>query len=473
MRGIKKFFRRFVSKLFIRKSTGSNVSKNDVSGTSEDLIPATSEGLSNSSNGEQSSSLENKLEDDFNQTHGEPRTTTNIRPYSNAIDTIESIIRKLDSLKSTNAQIPTSRAYEEKHLEIGNYSSAAVVNSITEAHISSVRTIPERSFESIYKKRVKEQEERFKQERIRRRKAEKEKIRKKKELDEKKKLEKAAEEALIKKRLQEDQYYNVRFNNLKLQETGTVYAQKIENSRIDSFNQLRRFSRQQSDMVHDSLQRGVAVLSEYYQLEQYIFALSRMHQLKLIEAFDGFNSKGHLDNTRLSLIDWGCGQGLASTIFKDYINEHNIATTIENIILLDASELSVKRGVLHLNKMFEGSRPAKINIHAINLNEVNEIHLKESTPIFFHFFSNILDIEELNLHTIFEAISKHCKGENLFVTTSPTISAYRTQRLNRFQDYFEDTFGVERIAENSKPIKHPNGGKDYTRYELSFKAYIT
>ncbi len=74
--------------------------------------------------------------------------------------------------------------------------------------------------------------------------------------------------------------------------------------------------------LRSELERGKIVLNEENQMYAYVYIYGNMHKAKLDSAFaepfpNSFSSK-------IDVIDWGCGQGIASMIFLEkYGNENS------------------------------------------------------------------------------------------------------------------------------------------------------
>jgi hypothetical protein len=80
----------------------------------------------------------------------------------------------------------------------------------------------------------------------------------------------------------------------------------------------------------------------------YINKLGPMHKAKLDCCFDFFPFT-NITNA-VEIIDWGCGQALATVVLNDYLNEKNINhLNVDKIILIEPSELTLKRAALHTN----------------------------------------------------------------------------------------------------------------------------
>lgn len=87
--------------------------------------------------------------------------------------------------------------------------------------------------------------------------------------------------------------------------------QKIRNIACDSISDLDTYER---DSIYYSLNRGVNLLNTHEQLCQYLYSFGKMHEAKIHAALSHLQPEKYHGKT-LQVIDWGCGQGLASMCF--------------------------------------------------------------------------------------------------------------------------------------------------------------
>ena len=187
-----------------------------------------------------------------------------------------------------------------------------------------------------------------------------------------------------------------------------------------------------------------------------------MHKAKLYSSFNKVISQ--LNNETINIIDWGCGQALATSLLIDYIKEKSLNIDISNIILIEPSSLALSRGLLHISVLKEN----KIDIKAVN-KDIDSLTSSDlvihNQNITLHLFSNILDVEFFKLNKDFlDKISSSQKGLNYFICVSPNINDKRNARLDLFYRYFKDNFKTKLISNRDEPIGN------YQRYEKIFKC---
>jgi hypothetical protein len=221
-----------------------------------------------------------------------------------------------------------------------------------------------------------------------------------------------------------------------LLESGTEYCDLLAGV-VNSFKSVRQISVSkyqliQSDSIFNSLGRGVAILTDENQLYAYMNSYGNMHYEKLIEAFKTL-PKGIFEKDT-SIVDWGCGQAMASMAYFDFLNQIGIKQEIKNLTLIEPSEIALKRASLHVRNFSPTT-----TIHTINKDLdalVNNDFSKNKTHTHIHLFSNILDIDEFSLTALLQLVESIFAGVNYFICVSPYINDIRTSRLDAFVQYF-------------------------------------
>lgn len=253
-------------------------------------------------------------------------------------------------------------------------------------------------------------------------------------------------------------------------ETETKYSKEIENVQ-PNFNSIRqvsvdRYTSIASDSIFYSLGRGVTVLTEENQLFAYMNSYGKMHNQKLTTSFDFLPEI--IFNDSIDIIDWGCGQAMASMTLFEYLNAKNIKNKTNQIVLIEPSELALKRGSLHIKKFLPS---VIIDTKNKDLDSLTDDDFKNNkNNIHLHLFSNILDIDLFSLTALIERIDNNFKGINYFVCVSPYINDLKTERLDSFMKYFSGKENFEKLGSvNNKTGQWIN---NWTRVIRVFKATI-
>jgi hypothetical protein len=260
-------------------------------------------------------------------------------------------------------------------------------------------------------------------------------------------------------------------NTQNLIEQDTAYSVELDLV-PNTFNAIRQISvkkhRQINDSnVHYSLQRGVGILDKEKQLFAYMNSYGPMHYEKLITSFEYLPIEFFSEST--NIIDWGCGQGMASMVYLEYLKSKEIDQKINNIRLIEPSEIALKRGVLHIKKLNRNITTITINKDLDSIENKDLTQNKSNTNL--HLFSNIIDIDFFSLHQLLEKIEMNFKGLNYFVCVSPYITDTKTNRIDNFVTHFnkfESTI-IKKI-DNKKGEWRGNG--DWTRVVRIFKTKI-
>lgn len=208
------------------------------------------------------------------------------------------------------------------------------------------------------------------------------------------------------------------------------------------------------DEIYYSLGRGTVILEDEKQLYAYLYSFGSAHYEKMKSALGLIDfSLIHIDKP-IEIIDWGCGQGLASVVFLELHPELNV----QNIKLIEPSEVAIKRATLHIKYMNE-------NIHIetickpIELLDEKDIQ-SDKDNIKIHLFSNILDVESFSIKNLISICEKTQLGLNYFICVSPYSTDIRNVRIKDFVQYFKETrsSAYEFLGEitNSKSSKYWN-----------------
>lgn len=188
---------------------------------------------------------------------------------------------------------------------------------------------------------------------------------------------------------------------------------------------------------HPELKRGVALLESEDGLNSYLAAYGLAHKLKVIKALNSLPFP-ELDQT-IEVFDWGCGQGLASVCLIQEFSKRNILEKVKQITLIEPSKPALERAILNVNLASDSI----IRINSINqglpptielpFECIDSIQVKQ--PIAIHLFSNILDIQTIELKRLAEILSS--SGLKHYVLCIGP--AYRNEdRINAFCLNFND-----------------------------------
>ena len=209
--------------------------------------------------------------------------------------------------------------------------------------------------------------------------------------------------------------------------------------------------------LFESLNHGVDIYKEENQLLKYISSYHNMHVAKVVSGIKVLPPV--FFNNNIQIIDWGAGQALASCVFLNYLLKKNINQKIISTILIEPSEIAIKRGVLHLRHI--DNSQVVIPVHK-DLNSLKTKDFKDSDDVKLHFFSNILDVEggdvEYSLAHLIDIVKTSFSGVNYFIVVSPFYgdASVRSNKLEYFVDAFrkDDSFDIF-LDERNSPSNNP------------------
>lgn len=215
------------------------------------------------------------------------------------------------------------------------------------------------------------------------------------------------------------------------------------------------------------LERGKKILQTQEELICYLSSYGTIHQVKLNDSFDVLCNAILMENLTINIIDYGCGQALASCVFLDFIKKQNVK--ISQIILIEPSNIALSRGILHLNLLGIDKSKIKVINYGLDDLKMSDLALPKQ-DINLHIFSNVLDLMSFRLDREFYGkISNANKGTNIFVCVSPPYN--NTQiRLDLFYRYFMDNHNTTLISHRNDDIIYDD--RAIKRYEYVFKCKL-
>lgn len=235
------------------------------------------------------------------------------------------------------------------------------------------------------------------------------------------------------------------------------YAKLIGELRPPSFREIRsianrllneNFTTAEIDAMYDNLQRGTRVLDREELLWRYLCAFGSMHIKKMHRALSGMKRIfRELAKESMSIIDWGCGQGLASCCLFDYLNDNNIFIPVDKIVLVEPSGLALRYASLHL----AAYGLAQTKTLQKYLDDVTAEDIETESPVTLHLFSNILDMQGFDMKHLTQTIGASASGIHYFVCVSPVYGNNNgISRIELFKSYFTgiDTMRQERQTQD-------------------------
>lgn len=118
------------------------------------------------------------------------------------------------------------------------------------------------------------------------------------------------------------------------------YVQYIQSIQNPSFEKIRRYC---NNLADDQ---------EADEMQKYIAENGKMHKAIIYDALEQFLER--LDGKTMTLIDWGCAQGIASMLVLDYIREKQLKIDVDNVFLIDDHCATVSRAMVQVETLTKG-----------------------------------------------------------------------------------------------------------------------
>lgn len=237
-----------------------------------------------------------------------------------------------------------------------------------------------------------------------------------------------------------------------MKESRTTYSYLIEHMQEPSFQKIwdiafdfvRKLPSDLCDELHESLNRGVDVLDSEPLLQMYIYAFGKMHNAKLQYAFEHLQ-KNIFKYREVEIVDYGCGQGLATICYHDFLQGHNIEQMVKRITLIEPSTMALSRAELLCSRFYPEAEIIAINKQFDDLTN-EDMSLSPDIPT-IHLLSNILDVDSYNLQHFSQIVKEQSVGDNEYVLVSPMQNTMRIQRLRDFVTIIEKNLYFEQYLD--------------------------
>lgn len=237
-----------------------------------------------------------------------------------------------------------------------------------------------------------------------------------------------------------------------MKESKTTYSYLIEHMEDPSFEKVwdiafdfvQKLPSELCDELHDSLNRGIDILDSEPLLQMYIYSFGMMHNAKLQYAFNNVQ-KPVINYEEVEIVDYGCGQGLASICYHDFIIEHNCDQRVRRITLIEPSEMALSRAELLCSRFYPDAEIIAINKQFDDLTN-DDLILSSDIPT-IHLLSNILDVESYDLPHLSRLVKEQSVGDNEYVLVSPMQNSQRLERLRTFSSSIDKVVYFEQYLE--------------------------
>ena len=180
------------------------------------------------------------------------------------------------------------------------------------------------------------------------------------------------------------------------------------------------------------------IYTKELQLNAYLASYTDWHKGKLEKAFALLNEPLP---RQINIIDWACGQGMATLFILDYIKQNVLPCSIKEVILIEPSKVALERAVYLIAKAASGIFIKSVN-KKINDVTANDLAFNHQSPI-YQMFSNILDIGGIDHKHLTQILYTNKLYSNTLVCVSPYYLSGNF-RINSFFKYFQRPLALEK-----------------------------
>ena len=170
-----------------------------------------------------------------------------------------------------------------------------------------------------------------------------------------------------------------------------------------------------------SINYGRKILQSEEEVDAYIAFYGAQHYYKLEEAFKALDIS-KFQPQKLDILSYGCGAATDTCSLISYCRTRKIDLPFKNLTLIEPSKIALQRGISYIQQSLSNEESKTVKIKLINKYidylEDKDIY-NNSQNLQLHVFSNILDIEEVNLDKIANLILKNNPKNNYFLCISP------------------------------------------------------
>ena len=205
-------------------------------------------------------------------------------------------------------------------------------------------------------------------------------------------------------------------------ESGSFIAKVVDSGigfttvRETAYSNIMSKSEKEREKLYANLKHGRHVINNNDELDMYLYSFGKMHQAKLNFAFKQIKTVFYVPRHKtIDIVDYGCGQGIATMCFKDFLKARGKELSVENITLIEPSKKALDRAVDLCKLFYPKSNIIKVNKDFDSLVRTDFIQNRNCT---LHLMSNITDLD-YDISRLARIINNSLLGENWFVIVSP------------------------------------------------------
>lgn len=215
---------------------------------------------------------------------------------------------------------------------------------------------------------------------------------------------------------------------------------------------------------HPELKNGVSLLHTEDGMNAYMAAYGEMHMAKCRAALQNFPFE--LLQGTIEIVDWGCGQGIASICALDALSQRDKSQWIKRVTLIEPSSAALNRAIINVTKVTNGGilvLPLNYYLPG-NANDVLQ-GLDYSAQNVIHLFSNILDVSGIDLVQLACMVPRAGHQHYVLCMGPLNANAYRI-------DLFCSIFGAQTYFSDLKCPDYGRTSDTYYQYTCKTKCFI-
>lgn len=207
---------------------------------------------------------------------------------------------------------------------------------------------------------------------------------------------------------------------------------------------------------------GSRIYTHEKELDAYLYCYGEAHLEKINRFLPSLPFSQFIDSG-VTIVDWGCGQGLASACTLDWLRQQSQAPKIHSLYLIEASDIARRRAQQILSCYPEittlQAMPWKTALTSLSANLFTK-----AIPV-IHLFSNILDIEAIDLYALAKLINHLSEAQPTYIL-SVSPKCYSCSRLSHFMQMLNV---ADLLYFSDAPLSRRANGWLPTCYGLSYK----
>ncbi len=194
---------------------------------------------------------------------------------------------------------------------------------------------------------------------------------------------------------------------------------------------VKEMSESMTKKLKAALEHGLADLTSDDEMDMYLSLYGTIHKEKLQLAFNKIPYKKILSEDKISVIDYGCGQGIASMVLCDFLQSIvGHPYMISDFHLIEPSKVCIKRAIGFLHDF----NPDATIVYFNNpCEDIMEMAIRPKSDVVIHLFSNVIDMPDFPRETVARKLNDMNDHYNIVVCVSPF---YQENGRAKYMDEF-------------------------------------